>query len=120
MEQQHIARARQAYRAFHALSENGLTTDAFSTGYIALFHLGYALLNKNNLRLPDTPESLPVRLWSERARLALGDDTVRRVSRFKTLSENGNVEPISGIVPNDLILLNQIIHEFFRKNGISE
>ena len=106
--------ARRSFEAFKLLKEKGLNEDAISRDYYAILHLCFALLIKNNLDLPKTHSGLIAKLWQNKEKLKIGEDTVRNISRIQSLRENGDYGIVSAIKEDDLDLVERVYKELLK------
>ena len=79
----YVKRAKKAERAFKILWSSGLYEDALSRGYYAIIHLCFALLIKNNMGIPKTHSGLIAKLWQNRRKFNLDEDTIKIFRGFK-------------------------------------
>lgn len=113
----HVDRARRAYQAFRLLREQKLSEDAFSRGYYALLHLGFALLIRHGQDLPKTHSGLVAKLWASKEALSLPQELVKKISRFQALQESGDYAAVPAIAAGDLAEIEKTILSFFKTLG---
>ena len=114
---QHIERAKRAYKSFKLLKEKDLLEDAVSRGYYAIVHIGFSILRKADKPLPKTHGGLVAKLWEYKSELKLPDEIISSVSRFEALREKSDYAPLPIINKEDIDEMDKIIKKFFRLVG---
>lgn len=114
---EHIERAKKAYRSFLLLKNKDLLEDAVSRGYYALVHLGFAILKRADKPLPKTHAGLVAKLWEYRKELKISEDIVKSLSRFESLREKSDYAPLPLINNDDIEGLEKLIKKFFAEAG---
>ena len=107
--QLHIERSERAFKAFKILWERGLYEDALSRGYYAIVHLCFAILIKNDMSLQKTHAGLIAKLWQNREKLGISDETVKNISRLQSLRENSDYGVVPAVNEDDLRLIERIV-----------
>ena len=98
----YIERAKKALEAAKILRKSGLLDDAFSRGYYAILHLGYALLLEVGESPPKTHAGLVAKLFGALGRLRLSKSDLSKISRFQALRESGDYAALSAVTALDL------------------
>jgi len=104
-----VERAKRAEKAFKILWENGLYEDALSRGYYAIIHLCFAILIKSSLTTPKTHAGLIAKLWQNRKKLKLNEETIKNISRIQSLRESSDYGVVPTVTESDLKVVERVI-----------
>jgi len=104
----YLEKGERAFKAFKILWKEGLYEDALSRGYYSIIHLCFALLIKNGQDLPKTHSGLIAKLWQNKEKLGVDEETIKQITRIQALRESGDYRVVPVATEEDLKTVSEI------------